>query len=168
MGHAKLVNVLPADFPFTWTSSIFILGRFFLERNRRNSVDPDQTTPPGAVWSGSTLFAMAHFSLPIPYYLFHSLFSRDVWEELRYTKISCWHVISFHINERNLFHSDHIQGCILMMIFFIHSYIPCDFLTTPRQNEQSCKCAMQRLRLAQASPKSDHSLCHVLKGSKLR
>ena len=27
-----------------------------------NSVDPDQTPPLGAVWSGSTLFAQAHLS----------------------------------------------------------------------------------------------------------
>ena len=27
-----------------------------------NSVDPDQTAPPGAVWSGSTLFAQAYLS----------------------------------------------------------------------------------------------------------
>ena len=27
-----------------------------------NSVDPDQTTPLGAVWSGSTLFAQAYLS----------------------------------------------------------------------------------------------------------
>ena len=26
-----------------------------------NSVDPDQTAPQGAVWSGSTLFAICHF-----------------------------------------------------------------------------------------------------------
>ena len=27
-----------------------------------NSVDPDQTAPVGAVWSGSTLFVQAHLS----------------------------------------------------------------------------------------------------------
>ena len=27
-----------------------------------NSVDPDQTAPLGAVWSGSTLFAQTHLS----------------------------------------------------------------------------------------------------------
>ena len=27
-----------------------------------NSVDPDQTAPPGAVWSGSALFAQAYLS----------------------------------------------------------------------------------------------------------
>ena len=27
-----------------------------------NSVDPDQTAPLGAVWSGSALFAQAHLS----------------------------------------------------------------------------------------------------------
>ena len=27
-----------------------------------NSVDPDQTAPPGAVWSGSALFAQTYLS----------------------------------------------------------------------------------------------------------
>ena len=27
-----------------------------------NSVDPDQTTPPAAIWSGSALFAQAYLS----------------------------------------------------------------------------------------------------------
>ena len=29
---------------------------------KANSVDPDQTAPLGAVWSGSTLFAQAYLS----------------------------------------------------------------------------------------------------------
>ena len=32
-----------------------------------NSVDPDQTAPEGAVWSGSTLFAYAIFSEALAY-----------------------------------------------------------------------------------------------------
>ena len=32
-----------------------------------NSVDPDQTTPPGAVWSGCALFAYIIFSDSLMY-----------------------------------------------------------------------------------------------------
>ena len=39
-----------------------------------NSVDPDQTAPLGAVWSGSTLFAQPFFSECLAHFLFIYLF----------------------------------------------------------------------------------------------
>ena len=36
---------------------VFLLSAKFFEASYINSVDPDQTAPVGAVWSGSTMFA---------------------------------------------------------------------------------------------------------------
>ena len=47
-----------------------------------NSVDPDQTAPLGAVWSGSALFAQAYLSKNLGS-LRYSFYSRDIWASSR-------------------------------------------------------------------------------------
>ena len=50
-------------------SSIYVVCRIFLQTFQTyfciqaNSVDPDQTAPKAAVWSGSTLFAKMTFKM---------------------------------------------------------------------------------------------------------
>ena len=49
---------------FPWPGKFFIFQNFFPDRGNpelsieANSVDPEQTAPIGAVWAGSTLFAI--------------------------------------------------------------------------------------------------------------
>ena len=66
-----------------------------------NSVDPDQTAPLGAVWSGSALFAQAYLSENfgslryLRFALFHQQWAVDYeiskWEEMGENKTSYGH-----------------------------------------------------------------------------
>ena len=43
--------------PHTHKINVFLSSTKIVEASETNSVDPDQTAPVGAVWSGSTMFA---------------------------------------------------------------------------------------------------------------
>ena len=52
-----------------------------------NSVDPDQTAPVGAVWSGSTLFAQI-FLFQCLEYLWYIAYNRDVIDVCTHLNVS--------------------------------------------------------------------------------
>ena len=56
-----------------------------------NSVDPDQTAPKGAVWSGSTLFAsILNLSVMLGNYLQRTTSSDDIFRCIFFLGASIW------------------------------------------------------------------------------
>ena len=57
------------NYPKSWTRWLFLRVMSPNDADgMANSVDPDQTAPLGAVWSGSALFAQAYLSENLGYY----------------------------------------------------------------------------------------------------